>query len=141
MENKLVIDEIPQGLAYEVLRVLGIREAVDPVNIFLNIPSERLGMKDKIELINIEADQRFFARLSLVASTIVVREIEDGKETEHKLSFQIPQVVGMLICDNPNCVTNVEIVTRRFDVEQVGVVMKLRCVYCEKVQESLIFEE
>ena len=103
--------------------------------------SEKLGIKDKIELVNIEGDQRFYARLALIASTIVIREIVEDKETEHKLSVQFPQVVGMILCDNKNCVTNSEVVTRRFDIEQAGVITKLRCVYCERIQENLIFED
>ncbi|MFX0091985.1 MAG: aspartate carbamoyltransferase regulatory subunit [Candidatus Hodarchaeota archaeon] len=140
--KQLIIDNIPRGLALEVLRIIGIDETFTaPVTIELNTPSESLGRKDKIT-IESELDDRFFARLSLIASTITVEEIDEEGQSRKLERIDIPNTItGMVRCDNPRCLTNEMPVMQKFTVEKDQLVPRLRCQYCESIIEQLIFED
>lgn len=140
--KQIVIDNIPRGLAFEVLRVIGIDGTfTEPVKIELNIESESLGRKDKIT-IHSPLDDRFFARLSLIASTITIEEIDEVGNSRRQDSINLPdRIIRMICCDNKQCITNKMPVTPKFSVEKEGLVPRLRCEYCETIIEQLIFEE
>ncbi|MFX1534681.1 MAG: aspartate carbamoyltransferase regulatory subunit [Promethearchaeota archaeon] len=140
--KQIIIDNIPRGLAFEVLRVIGIDETfTEPVTIELNIESESLGRKDKI-VINSPLDDRFFARLSLIASTLTIEEIDEAGNSRKQDSIDLPdRITRMICCDNKRCITNKMPVTPKFSVEKEGLIPRLRCEYCETIIEQLIFEE
>ena len=74
--------------------------------------------KNNIELDNLE---------NIIKNKIVI----------NKFKVEIPNTIeGILKCTNPNCITNMENVAGKFEVEDREP-LKIRCVYCEKFLNSI----
>ena len=131
IESGTVIDHIPGGLALTVLGVLGIDgEDGATVSVGMNVPSDRLDQKDIVKVESHELSQSELDVLSLIAPKATVNIIR-GYEVAEKFRVERPtEVVGVLGCPNPNCITNAgEPVEARFTVLDEGV----RCIYCETI--------
>jgi aspartate carbamoyltransferase regulatory subunit len=131
IENGTVIDHIASGQALNVLAILGIDGSEDDiVSIGMNVPSERLGRKDVVKVEGRELSESELDVLSLIAPAATVNIIR-GYEVAKKHVVERPEeVVGVLDCPNPNCITNEnEPVDSRFEVLDDGV----RCCYCETI--------
>lgn len=135
-----VIDHIPAGKALDVLRILGItgKENIT-VALVINVESGKLGRKDIVKI-----EKRFLKpeevdKIALVAPTATINIIKDYQVVE-KRPVQIPdEIVGLLRCTNPLCISNThEPITPRLKVV-ARKPLKLRCVYCDEVfgEESI----
>jgi aspartate carbamoyltransferase regulatory subunit len=131
IENGTVIDHIAGGQALNVLAILNIDGSGDDVvSIGMNVPSDRLGQKDVVKVEGRELSQSEVDVLSLIAPAATINIIR-GYEVAEKHRVERPEeVVGVLNCPNPNCITNAdEPVDSRFAVLADGV----RCHYCETI--------
>ena len=131
IENGTVIDHITGGQALNVLAILGIDgTGGEVVSIGMNVPSERLGRKDVVKVEDRELSQSEVDVLSLIAPEASINIIR-GYAVAEKHRVEPPtEVVGILECPNPNCITTEdEPVDSRFDVLDDGV----RCEYCETI--------
>ncbi|MGC8836561.1 MAG: aspartate carbamoyltransferase regulatory subunit [Infirmifilum sp.] len=134
IKDGTVIDHIPAGRAFDVLKILGIKGKEDvTVALVMNVESKKLGKKDIVKI-----EKRFLKReevdkIALVAPTATINIIKDYQVVE-KRDVQIPdEIVGLLKCINPLCISNArEPVTPRLKVESKQP-LKLRCVYCDEV--------
>ena len=140
LENGTVIDHIPQGVVQKVLKILGLEDCTEPIYLGANLESKKMGRKGIIKVAN-----RYFAneeinKIALIAPTATIIEIRNY-EIIKKQKVCIPdEIVNILKCPNPKCITNYEKVETRFyviDKEDI----KLRCHYCEKVikKDNLIY--
>lgn len=127
-----VIDHIPAGKALDILRILGItgREGLR-IAIIMNVESKKMGRKDIIKIEGKRLSLQDLDIIALVAPTATVNIIEDFKVVEkHKVS--IPnEIVGVLVCPNPTCVSNKkgEPIKSRFRVLSRDP-LRLQCEYC-----------
>jgi aspartate carbamoyltransferase regulatory subunit len=131
IESGTVIDHIASGQALNVLAILGIDgSSGDVVSIGMNVPSERLGRKDVVKVEGRELSESELDVLSLIAPAATVNIIR-GYEVAKKHVVERPEeVLGVLDCPNPNCITNQnEPVDSRFAVLDDGA----RCHYCETI--------
>lgn len=131
IESGTVIDHIASGQALNVLAILGIDgSSGDVVSIGMNVPSERLGRKDVVKVEGRELSESELDVLSLIAPAATVNIIR-GYEVVKKHVVERPkEVLGVLDCPNPNCITNQnEPVDSRFAVLDDGA----RCHYCETI--------
>jgi aspartate carbamoyltransferase regulatory subunit len=131
IESGTVIDHIASGQALNVLAILGIDgTSGDVVSIGMNVPSERLGRKDVVKVEGRELSESELDVLSLIAPAATVNIIR-GYEVAKKHVVERPEeVLGVLDCPNPNCITNQnEPVDSRFAVLDDGA----RCHYCETI--------
>ena len=125
----IVIDHIKAGNAMRIYEYLGLDELESSVAIIKNVKSSKMGKKDIIKIDEItEVD---LAVLGYIDPEITVNIINDGKITD-KRRLELPtELVGIVKCKNPRCITSSEVsLPQRFklcDKEK----RVYRCVYCE----------
>lgn len=140
LEHGTVIDHIPSGMVFQVIKILNLEGYSDQIFVGTNLESQKFGKKGIIKVSN-----RFFKadeinKIALVAPTATLIVIRDFQVIEKK-KVEIPDQVEKIVkCFNPNCITNNEQVVTRFTVIDKDK-MKLQCHYCEKLtpRESLSF--
>ncbi len=132
IENGTVIDHIPAGVVFRVVRILNLEAIGTQVTVGFNLESRKYGKKGIIKV-----SGKFFKRdqidkIALVAPTATLIIIKNYEVTE-KRQVVIPDEIHKLVkCVNPNCITNNQNVATRFlviDKED----LKLQCHYCEKI--------
>ena len=131
LKNGTVIDHIPSDKLFTVVSLLHLEDVAANITIGNNFESKKLGKKGIIKI----AD-RFFSsdeinRLSVVAPNIVLNIIKDYEVVEKKTVTLPDELVGLVKCNNPKCITNNEPMPTRFDVidKEKGTI---RCHYCER---------
>jgi aspartate carbamoyltransferase regulatory subunit len=140
IRNGTVIDHIENGLALEVLKIIGVRDLDkdSTVSVAMHVRSQKIGWKDIVKVENMELSPRKVDTIALIAPTATISIIRDLKVRE-KRSVELPErIVGILRCPNPNCITNrEEPVESEFEVQRRRPVV-LRCVYCERRVEDFL---
>jgi aspartate carbamoyltransferase regulatory subunit len=133
IKNGFVIDHIKQGNGMKIYKLLGLEALRCPVAIIQNALSHSMGVKD---IIKIDADVSLdVAILGYVDPEVTVNVIKDSKIVE-KYHPELPrELVNIVKCKNPRCITSTE--------QELDHVFRLtdekkrvyRCIYCEeKVQ-------
>ena len=129
IENGIVLDHIQAGRSMSIYRHLHLDELECSVAIIKNVKSAAMGRKDIIKIdedIDIDLDV-----LGYIDPGITVNIIEDGQIVEKK-KLELPrQLVNVITCKNPRCITSVE--------SSLPQVFKLadpkrrvyRCMYCD----------
>jgi len=139
IKDGTVIDHIAGGQAWDVVKILGLEEYPDTVMVLSNIHSKKLGKKDIIKVENKALGKDGVNRVSLLSPSASVNIIKNF-EVKEKFNVKVTDdVIGLLKCTNPACVTHEEPITTKFVVESRDP-LTLRCVYCERLQSSLVFE-
>ena len=139
IKDGTVIDHIAGGHAWDVVKILGLEEYPETVMVLSNIHSKKLGKKDIIKVENKELGKDEVNRVSLLSPSASVNIIKDF-EVKEKYNVKVTdEVIGILKCTNPACVTQEEPITTKFIVENKDP-LTLRCVYCERIQSALVFE-
>jgi aspartate carbamoyltransferase regulatory subunit len=139
IEEGTVIDHIAGGKAWEVVKLLGLDDYPETVTVLSNVHSKTKGKKDVIKVERKELTKDEVNRIALVspgASVNIVKDFEVTKKYNVELSKEI---VDILSCTNPICVTHVEPVASRFVVISKEP-LELRCSYCERVQRGVKFK-
>ena len=132
IEHGTVIDHIPSGNVFQVIKILNLEGYHDQIFLGTNLDSRKYGKKGIIKVSN-----RFFKadeinKIALVAPTatlIVIRDFQVVGKNKVEIPDQIDKIVK---CFNPNCITNNEAVATRFTVIEKED-LKLKCHYCEKI--------
>ncbi len=140
IENGTVIDHIPSENLFKVIYILGLDKISTTVTFGANLDSRKLGRKAIIKVSEVFFKDEEINKISLVAPHASLNIIRDYEVVE-KRDVTIPdEIVGIVRCFNPKCVTNTEAVTTHFRVQNKQKVA-LRCHYCEKLttQEELQF--
>lgn len=131
IENGTVIDHIPANNIFKVIRILNLENNNHQVLFGDNLESMKYGKKGIIKVSN-----TFFApdeinKIALVAPTATLIVIKNFKVVS-KAQVEVPdEIVNIVKCFNPGCITNHERITTRFKVIDKSE-MKLKCHYCEK---------
>ena len=131
LENGTAIDHIPPEQLFKVASLLELDRMDNRITIGNNLISKKMGSKGVIKI----AD-KFFAedeinRIALVAPNVVLNIIRDYEVVEKKYISLPYKIVGIVKCDNPQCITNNEPMLTRFDViDRENVTLK--CHYCER---------
>jgi len=131
--NGTVIDHIAGGQALNVLKILGISGTTDAtVSVLMNVESKRLGKKDIVKVEDRELKDEEVDRIALIAPDATINIIRDFKVIE-KRSVDLPnEIVGVIRCQNPSCISNTsEPIKSRMLIKAKKPVV-LRCVYCEQ---------
>lgn len=127
IENGYVIDHIPAGKGMQVYEVLNLSALSCQVAIITNAKSEKQGSKDIIkinDLINLDLDI-----IAYIAPDATVNIIKNSKRVEKK-TLQMPgELVNVVKCPNPRCISNNEDIDHVFTLtDENGT---YRCLYCE----------
>lgn len=135
IENGTVIDHIPAKNMFQVIKILNLENFQNQVLFGTNLESKKYGTKGIIKVSNKFFKPEEINKISLVAPTATLIIIKNFKVVEKK-KVDIPdEIVKIVKCFNPNCVTNNENITTRFTV-LVSEDLKLRCHYCEKITDK-----
>lgn len=131
LENGTAIDHIPPSQLFKVATMLGLERMNNTITIGNNFHSSKMGCKGVIKI----AD-KFFAedeinRIALIAPNVILNIIRDYEVVEKKTVMLPDELVGLVKCNNPKCITNNEPMLTRFDVidKETGTI---KCRYCER---------
>ena len=129
IKNGFVIDHIPAGSGMKIYQLLGLDALDCSIALIKNVGSRKLGKKD---IIKIDSDISFnMDILGYVDPGITVNVIKDGNIVEKKTLDLPRQLVNVISCKNPRCITTTEQeltqIFRLTDPEK----RVYRCFYCE----------
>ena len=132
IERGIVLDHLPAGAGLKILATLGVDSAFPgTVSLAMNVPSSRYGLKDLVKIEGREFSRKELEKTALLAPYATVNLVRDYKLVE-KYRLSLPdEIVGVLECPNPHCITEAE-GTSRFLIESKQP-LKVRCAYCERV--------
>lgn len=130
LRKGVVIDHICAGKAMEIYRYLKLDRLDCSVAIIKNAKSRKMGKKDIIKIddnIDINLDV-----LGFIDPNITVNIINEGGLTQKKKLTLPQQIVNVIKCKNPRCITSIE--------QEINHMFKLadaskgiyRCIYCEQ---------
>ncbi len=133
LKNGTVIDHIPSQKLFTVVSLLGLEHMDNNITIGFNLESRLLGKKGIIKV----ADKFFSTdeinRIAVVAPNVRINIIRDYEVVE-KIELELPdELVGIVKCSNPKCVTNNEPMRTRFSVIDKKT-CTIKCHYCDKEQ-------
>ena len=132
LENGTVLDHIPAENVYKALDILDLKEIENQITIGINLTSKVHGKKGIIKIADKFFEDEELNRLALIAPNATVNVIRDFKVVEKK-KLSIPkEVVGIVKCRNPKCVTNHQPIKTWFSTSQEDDDLVLKCHYCEK---------
>lgn len=130
-----VIDHIPAGRALTVLKILGLTgEEGFTIAVVMNVESRKLGKKDIVKIEGKFLKPAEVDKIALIAPSATINIVRNY-EVETKRQVEIPdEIVGILRCINPNCITNKsgEPVSSAFKVVSKKP-LKLVCKYCDEI--------
>lgn len=131
LENGTAIDHIPPSQLFKVATLLGLEKMNNTITIGNNFHSNKMGCKGVIKIAG-----KFFAeyeinRIALIAPNVILNIIRDYEVVEKKTVTLPDELVGLVKCNNPKCITNNEPMPTRFDVidKETGTI---KCRYCER---------
>jgi len=126
-----VIDHISAGKALQVADILNLKNPENLIMIGVNLASGKMGKKDIIKIENRRLSNDEVNSIALISPNATLTIIDDYQVVQ-KQQITLPEKIKKhLICPNPNCVTNIEQVTTKFEVAKKEPV-EVRCEYCEK---------
>lgn len=129
--NGTVIDHIPTDSLFKVVSLLDIENISSSVTIGYNLDSKKLGKKGILKVADVYFPEEKLNRLALIAPNVNVNIIKDYKVVK-KYKVALPDdIIGIVKCNNPKCITNNEPMLTHFHVEDKDNVT-LRCHYCER---------
>lgn len=134
IKNGTVIDHIGNGLALEVLKIIGVQslDKDSTVSVAIHVRSGKLGWKDIVKVEGVELTSRKVNAIALIAPTATISIIRDFKVREKRTVDLPPKVLGVLRCPNLNCISNQpEPIESEFEVVERRPV-RLTCLYCER---------
>jgi len=140
LENGTVIDHIPSENVFQVIKILNLEKFKTHLLIGTNLESKKYGTKGIIKLSNKFFEKEDVNKIALAAPNATLIVIKDFQIIEKNV-VQIPDRIDAIVkCFNPNCITNVEQVTTRFEVISKDE-FKLQCQYCEKItnKNNIVF--
>ena len=131
IKNGIVLDHITAGKCMEIYDALGLADLACTVAIIKNARSKKYGKKDIIK-IECPIDIIDLDILGFIDHNITVNIIKDEKIVAKK-ELKLPkQVVNVIKCKNPRCITSIE-----QGLDQIFVLADeerevYRCKYCEE---------
>jgi aspartate carbamoyltransferase regulatory subunit len=127
-----VIDHVPSRDTFRIMRILDPQEFIHPISVTLNLDSEKIGKKGVIKIDNRFLTEKEVNKIAILAPNATVSIIKDYRIVE-KIEVKIPEeLVGIVNCSNPTCVTNREEVISNFRVVRENP-LEVKCLYCERV--------
>ncbi|MFW5707239.1 MAG: aspartate carbamoyltransferase regulatory subunit [Bacteroidota bacterium] len=132
IENGTVIDHIPANAVFQVIKMLKL-DVFDQMVLFAtNLESKKYGSKGIVKVSNKFFKPEELNKIALVAPHASIIEIRDF-QVARKTVVEIPDTITSIVkCFNPNCITNIEVITTRFAVVDKEDI-RLKCHYCEKI--------
>lgn len=129
LRNGIVIDHIPSTALFKCVKILGLEDLSSQLTIGNNLHSSKLPAKGIIKVADVDFPEQTLNRIALIAPTAVVNTIKDFEVKEKRRVVLPDNIVGIVKCDNPKCITNNEPMATRFTVISREPAV-IRCHYC-----------
>lgn len=130
-----VIDHVPASALFKVVSILNLDKLDTMISIGNSLGSKKLGKKGIIKLSKVFFKDSDINKIALVAPCAKLNIIRDYEVVEKKVVAIPDEIVGIVKCVNPKCITNNEKVDTRFNVVSKSEV-RLKCHYCEKITDQ-----
>jgi len=129
LKNGTVIDHIPSDRLFQVVNLLGLEKMSTPVTIGYNLHSNKMGSKGIIKVADKFFTDEELNQLAVISPNVSLCVIRDYEVVEKKEVVLSDEIIGIIRCPNPKCITNNEPMTTRFHVtdREAGTV---KCHYC-----------
>ena len=131
LENGTAIDHIPSEQLFKVASLLGIEHLNNPITIGNNLQSKKMGSKGLIKISDKFFEESDINKISLIAPNVIMNIIRDYEVVEKKQVTLPEELIGIVKCNNPKCITNNEPMNTRFYVVDKDKV-EIKCHYCER---------
>lgn len=131
LENGTAIDHIPPSQLFKVATLLGLDKMNNTITIGNNFHSNKMGCKGVIKIAGKFFEEYEINRIALIAPNVILNIIRDYEVVEKKPVTLPDELIGLVKCNNPKCITNNEPMPTRFDVinKETGTI---KCRYCER---------
>lgn len=131
LKNGTVIDHIPALSLFKVVNLLGISKLDKSVTIGNNLDSHKYGKKGIIKIADVYFPEEVLNRIALIAPNAKINIIQDFEVVE-KYTVSLPvDIIGIVKCGNPKCITNNEPMKTHFHVIDHDKI-DIKCHYCER---------
>ncbi|MBS4961424.1 MAG: aspartate carbamoyltransferase regulatory subunit [Clostridiales bacterium] len=131
LQEGIVLDHIPAGKAMEIYHYIGLGKLGTQVAVILNAHSNKMGKKDiiKIEgsLNSVDLDV-----VGFIDHSITVNIIQNGLIVEKKRLNLPKELVNVISCKNPRCITSIEQGLPQVFLLSDEKKEVYRCKYCEE---------
>jgi len=131
IETGFVLDHIKAGTSLDLYYKLGLDKLDCTVAILRNVLSDKMGKKD---ILKVECDIEMLDLdvLGFIDHNITVNVIKNGEIVEKK-DLELPkQIVNVIKCKNPRCITSIEQELPHIFVLTDAEREVYRCKYCEE---------
>ena len=138
IENGTVLDHIPSDRLFDVVSMLHLDKMSNAITIGYNLKSAVMGRKSIIKIADKYFTDEELNQLSVVAPNITLCVIMDYEITEKRTVVMPEELVGIVMCPNPKCITNNEPMNTKFHVSEKSEKVVF-CHYCgrEHVLDSV----
>ena len=129
VRNGVVIDHITAGNGARLYELLGLDALTCTVAFIRNVPSKKMGRKDIIKVdgdITLNLDV-----IGYVDPAATVNVIRNGELVEKKNIAMPQQLVNVIKCKNPRCITTTEQELAHVFLLTEPENRVYRCMYCE----------
>ena len=131
LENGTAIDHIPPEHLFKVAHLIGLSKMENRITFGNNLESKKMGRKGMIKIADKFFEEDEINRIALVAPNVILNIIRDYEVVEKKNISLPDELVGIVQCNNPKCITNNEPMTTHFYVTDKSS-GTLKCRYCER---------
>ena len=131
LENGTAIDHIPPEHLFKVAHLIGLSKMENCITFGNNLESKKMGRKGMIKIAGKFFEEDEINRIALVAPNVILNIIRDYEVVEKKNITLPDELIGIVKCNNPKCITNNEPMTTHFYVtdKEKGII---KCRYCER---------
>ena len=134
IKDGIVIDHIKPKKALTIYNALKLGDLDCSVAMITNVKSNKMGRKDIIKIDkNIDLDLNILGYLD---PNITINIIQNGQRVNKK-HIELPkEVVNIIKCKNPRCITSVEQELKHIFILTDRDKKIYRCKYCETINED-----
>ena len=130
LENGTAIDHIASDALFKVVTLLQLQKLNNRITIGNNLKSGKMGSKGIIKVSDKFFREDEINRIALVAPNVNLNIIRNFEVVEKKKVVLPDEIIEIVRCNNPKCITNNEPMKTRFHVIDKEMV-ELQCHYCE----------
>lgn len=131
LENGTAIDHIPPEQLFKVAQLIGLNKMENRITFGNNLKSKKMGRKGMIKIADKFFEEDEINRIALIAPNVILNIIRDYEVVEKKFVSLPEELIGMVKCNNPKCITNNEPMQTHFYVVDKAT-GTIRCRYCER---------
>lgn len=132
LKDGTVIDHIPSEKLFKVISILRLEHMPNQVTFGYNLESSKLGKKAIIKVSDRFFEQEEVNKIALIAPSTKINIIKNYQVIEKK-TLELPdEILSVIKCMNPKCITNNEpMVSRFYTIDKKNELFK--CHYCERI--------